>query len=126
MAEAIFAESELTIGAERRSSKSGAPASVRRFGTITASVRFSERGRVLLERARRGMRDMRLFLGIILVVFRTIGSAYLYDASISGPSKAATQAGVEQRPMVNWDVVNSNWQSWSLGLRNTWNKLAAR
>ena len=79
-----------------------------------------------LERARRGMRDMRLFLGIVLGVFLTIGGAYLYDTSISEPSKAATQTSSEQRPMVNWDVVNRNWQSWSLGVRNTWNKLAAR
>jgi hypothetical protein len=28
--------------------------------------------------------------------------------------------------MVNWDVVSKNWQSLSLGVRNTWNKLAAR
>jgi hypothetical protein len=89
-------------------------------------MRFSGRGRVLLERARRGMRDMPLFLGLILGMILTIGSAYLYDASISEPSKAATQTSIEQRPMVNWDVVNRNWQSWSLDLRNTWNKLAAR
>jgi len=69
---------------------------------------------------------MRLFLGIILGVFLTIGSAYLYDASTSEPAKATAQTGIEQRPMVNWDVVNRNWQNWSLGLRNTWNKLAAR
>jgi hypothetical protein len=69
---------------------------------------------------------MRLLLGIILGVILTIGVAYLSDASTSGPSNAATQAGVEQRPMVNWDVVSKNWQSLSLGVRNTWNKLAAR
>jgi len=75
---------------------------------------------------------MRLFLGIILGAILTIGGAYLYDASISEPSKgttqtsAATQTSIEQRPMVNWDVVNRNWQSWSLGVRNTWNKLAVR
>jgi hypothetical protein len=69
---------------------------------------------------------MPLFLGLILGMILTIGSAYLYDASISEPSKAATQTSIEQRPMVNWDVVNRNWQSWSLDLRNTWNKLAAR
>ena len=78
---------------------------------------------------------MRLFLGIILGVFLTIGVAYLYDASISEPSKAAAQTSIEQRPMVtsieqrpmvNWDVVNRNWQSLSLGVRTTWNRLAAR
>lgn len=81
---------------------------------------------LLAERAPRGMMDMRLFLGIILGVFLTIGVAYLYDASISEPSKAAAQTSIEQRPMVNWDVVNRNWQSLSLGVRTTWNRLAAR
>jgi hypothetical protein len=69
---------------------------------------------------------MRLLLGIILGVILTIGVAYLSDASTSGPTNAATQTSVEQRPMVNWDVVSKNWQSLSLGVRNTWNKLAAR
>ena len=69
---------------------------------------------------------MRFFLGIIVGVILTIGVAYLSDASTSGSSNAAAQTAVEQRPMVNWDVVSRNWQSLSLGVRNTWNKLAAR
>jgi hypothetical protein len=69
---------------------------------------------------------MRFLLGIIVGVTLTIGVAYLSDASTSGPSNAAAQTGVEQRPMVNWDVVSRNWQSLSLGLSNTWNKLASR
>ena len=69
---------------------------------------------------------MRLLLGIILGVILTISVAYLTDASTSGPSNATTQTTAEQRPMVNWDVVNKNWHSLSLGVRNTWNKLAAR
>jgi hypothetical protein len=69
---------------------------------------------------------MRFLMGIIVGVVLTIGVAYLSDASITGPSNAATQSSVEQRPMVNWDVVSRNWQNLSLGVRNTWNKLAAR
>jgi hypothetical protein len=69
---------------------------------------------------------MRLFLGIILGAILTIGGAYLYDAPTSEPSKPAAQTSIGQRPMVNWDVVDRNWQSLSLGVRNTWNKLAAR
>jgi hypothetical protein len=69
---------------------------------------------------------MRFFLGIIVGVILTIGVAYLSDASTSGPSNTAAQTSDEQRPMVNWDIVSRNWQSLSLGLRNTWNKLAAR
>jgi hypothetical protein len=69
---------------------------------------------------------MRFLLGIIVGVVLTIGVAYLSDASITGPSNASVQSSVEQRPMVNWDVVSRNWQNLSLGVRNTWNKLAAR
>jgi hypothetical protein len=69
---------------------------------------------------------MRYLLGIIVGVILTMGVAYLYDASTSGPSNAAAETSVEQRPMVNWDVVGRNWQSLSLGVRNTWNRLAAR
>ncbi|HEY2134913.1 MAG TPA: hypothetical protein VGH49_03435 [Xanthobacteraceae bacterium] len=56
----------------------------------------------------------------------TIGVAYVSDASISGSTNGAAQSTVEQRPMVNWDVVSRNWQSLTLGVRNTWNKLASR
>jgi hypothetical protein len=69
---------------------------------------------------------MRLLLGIILGVFLTVGFAYLYDASTNRPSDPAAQTGLDQRPMVNWDVVSSKWNGWSLDVRNTWNKLAAR
>lgn len=69
---------------------------------------------------------MRLLLGVILGVFLTVGFAYVYDASTTHPSESTAQASVEQRPMVNWSVVNANWQGWSVHVRNTWNKLAAR
>jgi len=69
---------------------------------------------------------MRLFLGIILGVFLTVGFAYLYDASTNRSSEPAAQSSLDQRPMVNWDVVSGKWNGWSLGVGNTWNKLAAR
>jgi hypothetical protein len=74
---------------------------------------------------------MRLLLGIILGVFLTIGFAYAYDASTTRPADPAAQTSaeqrpLEQRPMVNWDVVSGNWHGWSLSVRNTWNKLASR
>ena len=69
---------------------------------------------------------MRLLLGVILGVFLTVGFAYVYDASTTHPYDSTAQASVEQRPMVNWNVVNANWQGWSVHVRNTWNKLAAR
>ena len=69
---------------------------------------------------------MRLLFGIILGVFLTIGSAYVYDASTAPLATSSTQAGVEGRPMVNWDVVRSNWRGWSSGVRSTWDRLASR
>jgi hypothetical protein len=72
------------------------------------------------------MNDMRLLLGIILGILLTIGVAYVHDASLTRPSETTSQTSVEQRPMVNWDVVSRNWQDLSSGVRNTWNRLAAR
>ena len=68
---------------------------------------------------------MRFLLGIIVGVFLTIGAAYVSDAS-TRISASATQSSAEQRPMVNWDVVSRNWQSLSLGVRQTWDRLASR
>jgi hypothetical protein len=69
---------------------------------------------------------MRLLIGIVFGVFLTIGFAYAYDASMSKTSEPAAQTSLDQRPMVNWDVVSSKWNGWSLSVRNTWNKLASR
>jgi len=69
---------------------------------------------------------MRVLLGIILGVFLTIGFAYVYDASTSRSSETTPRTSLEQRPMVNWDVVSENWHGWTLSVRNIWNKLAAR
>jgi hypothetical protein len=66
---------------------------------------------------------MRFFLGLVVGVLMTIGVAYLSDAAVSGPSSTTTE--VDQRPMVNWDVVDKNWQNFTHGVRNTWNKLAS-
>ncbi len=69
---------------------------------------------------------MRLPLGVILGFVLTVGFAYVYDASTTHPSETTAQTSIERRPMVNWDVVSVNWQGWSLHVRNTWNRLAAR
>ncbi len=69
---------------------------------------------------------MRVLLGIIVGVFLTVGFAYLYDASTTRPAEPTSKTSLEQRPMVNWDVVNGNWHGWSSSVRNTWHKLAAR
>jgi hypothetical protein len=67
---------------------------------------------------------MRTLFGMILGVFLTIGFAYVYDAS-TGNSEPSAQTSLEQRPMVNWDVVSGNWHKWTVGINNTWKKLAA-
>jgi hypothetical protein len=72
------------------------------------------------------MVDMRFLLGIIVGVFLTIGAAYLSDTSMTRSSASATHSSTEQRAMVNWDVVSRNWQNLSLGVRQTWNRLASR
>lgn len=69
---------------------------------------------------------MRLLLGVILGFVLTVGFAYVYDASTTHPSETTAQTSIARRPMVNWDVVSVNWQGWSLHVRNTWNRLAAR
>jgi len=74
---------------------------------------------------------MRFFLGMIVGALLTIGVAYVSDASISGATttttgtSASTQISAE-RPMVNWDVVTTNWHHFTVGVRNTWNRLASR
>jgi hypothetical protein len=50
----------------------------------------------------------------------------VYDASTTPPAGSAAQTSLEQRPMVNWDVVSGKWNGWSSSARNTWHKLAAR
>jgi len=70
---------------------------------------------------------MRFFLGMIVGALLLVGLIYLSDASTSGStSGSATTQTTDQRPMVNWDVVDRNWQSFTHGVRNTWNKIASR
>jgi hypothetical protein len=69
---------------------------------------------------------MRLFLGIILGVFLTIASAYVIDSVTTGPATAGTEVTVQQRPMVNWDVVDHNWHTFAESVRIGWNRLTAK
>jgi hypothetical protein len=68
---------------------------------------------------------MRLFLGIILGVFLTIASAYVIDSLTTGPATAGAEATVQRKPMVNWDVVDHNWTSFTRSVRSGWNRLTA-
>jgi hypothetical protein len=65
---------------------------------------------------------MRLLFGIILGVFLTIGGAYLYDSHNALDATNATTSA--QRPMVNWDIVNTKWQHLTDRARSEWNRVA--
>ena len=69
---------------------------------------------------------MRVLLGIILGAALTVMGAFVYDSATAPAAMTMASTATEQRPMVNWDVVTSNWQGLSSGVRNTWNKLASR
>jgi len=66
---------------------------------------------------------MRAFLGMILGAMLTVLGAYAYDSLSTGPSLSGTPA-VEQKTMVNWDVVGKNWQSLKSRVQNEWIKLS--
>ena len=65
---------------------------------------------------------MRVLFGIILGGVLTVGAAYLYD-SHNALSAANAQASV-QRPLVNWDVVNTKLERLTERARSEWTRLA--
>jgi hypothetical protein len=68
---------------------------------------------------------MRIFLGMILGAFLTIGAAFLHDSWTAAPSTTGTAGNtVEQRPMVNWDVVGENWRVVQRRARDAWTSLS--
>ena len=71
---------------------------------------------------------MRVFLGVLLGIFITIASAYIYDSMTVGTAVATAQApaGDVTKPMVNWDVVNNDWRIFTDRVRHTWNRLVER
>jgi hypothetical protein len=66
---------------------------------------------------------MRFLLGIIFGVCLTIGGAYIYD---SGSAADASSSATAARPMVNWDVVDTNWKRATSRMRREWDRLAAK
>ena len=65
---------------------------------------------------------MRVLFGIIIGAFLTVGGAYLYDSH--NALDAANAPAASQRPMVNWDIVNTNWQHLTEKARSEWTRLA--
>lgn len=66
---------------------------------------------------------MRVFLGMVFGATLTVLGAYAYDSLSTGPALSSTPA-VEQKTMVNWDVVGQNWQSLKSRVQNEWIKLS--
>jgi hypothetical protein len=64
---------------------------------------------------------MRVLLGIVLGAVLTIGGAYLYDSH--NALNAANAPASVQRPMVNWDIVNTKWQHLTEKARSEWNRV---
>lgn len=66
---------------------------------------------------------MRVLIGVILGAVLTVGGAYLYDShAVPGAATSSTSA---QRPMVNWDVVNTKWNHLTERARAEWNRIAS-
>ena len=68
---------------------------------------------------------MRVFLGMILGALLTVGVAY-YSDSMRTSSVASGPSATENRPMVNWDVVQSNWNIVKERAEQGWADLRAR
>ena len=66
---------------------------------------------------------MRFLLGIIFGVCLTVAGAYIYDR---GSTTEASSTATAARPMVNWDVVDTNWKRATSRMRREWDRLAAK
>jgi len=64
---------------------------------------------------------MRVLFGIILGAVLTIGGAYIYDSHNAFAANASASTG---RPLVNWDVVGSEWKKLRARARAEWTRLA--
>ena len=65
---------------------------------------------------------MRILLGIIIGGILTVGGAYLYDSHHA--LEAANAPASAQRPLVNWDVVETKWQQLTVRARSEWFRVA--
>jgi hypothetical protein len=64
---------------------------------------------------------MRTLLGLILGAALTVGGAYLYDSH--NALEAVNAPTSVQRPLVNWDVVNTKWDGLTERARAEWTRL---
>jgi hypothetical protein len=63
---------------------------------------------------------MRFLFGIILGGLLTVGGTYLYDSYST--TAAANAPTIEQRPLVNWDVVGTKLQQLTERARTEWSR----
>jgi hypothetical protein len=66
---------------------------------------------------------MRMLFGMVLGALLTVGAAFFHDTWNAGAS-ANTAPSAEQRPMVNWDVVDENWRVVRQRAREAWTTLS--
>ena len=66
---------------------------------------------------------MRVLFGMVLGALLTVGAALYSESWAAGPSASRT-ATMEQRPMVNWDVVDENWRVVRQRAREVWTTLS--
>jgi hypothetical protein len=65
---------------------------------------------------------MRMFFGIIVGVFLTIGAAYVFDSA----RKTSGLEGTTERPLVNWDEVEHQLKILSSSVQEGWSRLTGR
>jgi hypothetical protein len=65
---------------------------------------------------------MRVLLGMILGALLTVAVAYYYD-SMATSTVATGPGATTNRTMVNWDVVETNWNSVKIRAQESWAQL---
>lgn len=68
---------------------------------------------------------MRLILGMLLGAILLAAGAYYHDSTKTS-ALASGPGETENRPMVNWDVVEASWNSFKAQLQNGFADLRAR
>ena len=68
---------------------------------------------------------MRLILGMVLGALLLTAGAYYHDAMSTSPIAGGSNAA-QHRPMVNWDVVEANWNTFKVRVQEGFASLRAR
>ncbi len=69
---------------------------------------------------------MRFLLGMIVGAALTAGLAYVHDAGLSNADVLPNTDVTRARPMVNWDVVSTEWDRLDGKLREQWSHWMAK